>query len=614
MLSFIKNKIVGWISYFIIALIIFTLALFGVSEYFTGAANIVVASVGDDDISKEAYLKEFNAIKRRLQQELGKQYTSELNQRVKISTIESMINERVLSGLADELGYATTQHELRAFIQAHDMFKVNGNFSIDRYKKVLRLNGVSESEYESMRSNELRQNQIQANFLDSAFVTSSMLKRVHLLNDQQRKFSYMVLDTKNYSDKVKVEEQSVREVFNKSKEDFFEPQKVKVDFVELSTKQIAKSIQADNDALLNLYENEQERFSTEEERKAQHILVQSEALASTIVKQLSQGDDFAELAAKHSQDMESKNKAGDLGFFTLGMMLPKFEAQVFAMKIGEISAPVKTDFGYHIIKLNEIKAAQVKPFDAVRGELLKLYKEREVQKSLYNLTDKLNNLAYEGSLEEVAEQMDLDIKTSEFFSQHTQRYDAKFVATSYSDEVFNKGENSEVIEIAKDKFVVLRINKKVAKRQKSFDEVKPKITQHLSSLLAKTFIDNTANKIATLLNKGDVDAAQKIIDEYQLKWKDAGWVTRNSSAVSADIIGGVFALPQPTNNGASYGVQNLNNNQSAILKLSAVKTPKSKPDSTLLNVMLHFESEALFDAILKTLRKNTDIEIFEEHL
>jgi peptidyl-prolyl cis-trans isomerase D len=432
MLSSIKDKTKGWVAYLIVALITIPVALVGINQYFTNTSNIVVASVGSDDISKEAYLKEFNTAKRRLQQQLGKNYTAEINLKVKFSTIQSMVDRRVLAQLADESDYATTQRELQMLIQSNDVFKVEGKFSIDRYKDLLRLNGISDVEYERIQTEGLTQNQIKRNFSDSAFLTPSALKRIQSLNDQERKFSHIMLNTKNYIDEVKVNPESVKEFFDENKQVFLEPQKVKVDFVELSTKEIAKSIKVNDDDLSNLYEDEQARFSTEEERKAQHILVESEGLANTIITQLKQGESFAELAAKHSQDTGSKDSGGDLGFFAMGAMVPEFEAKVFAMKEGEVSSPVKTDFGYHIIKLNKIKASEVKSFESLRSELTKLYTEREVQKSIYKLTEQLSNLSYEEDLEAVANRMDLELRISEFFTQDTKEHDAKFVAAAYS--------------------------------------------------------------------------------------------------------------------------------------------------------------------------------------
>lgn len=613
MLSSIKDKTKGWVAYLIVALITIPFALFGINQYFTNTSNIVVASVGSDDISKEAYLKEFNTAKRRLQQQLGKNYTAEINLKVKFSTIQSMVDRRVLAQLADESDYATTQRELQMLIQSNDVFKVEGKFSIDRYKDLLRLNGISDVEYERIQTEGLTQNQIKRNFSDSAFLTPSALKRIQSLNDQERKFSHIMLNTKNYIDEVKVNPESVKEFFDENKQVFLEPQKVKVDFVELSTKEIAKSIKVNDDDLSNLYEDEQARFSTEEERKAQHILVESEGLANTIITQLKQGESFAELAAKHSQDTGSKDSGGDLGFFAMGAMVPEFEAKVFAMKEGEVSSPVKTDFGYHIIKLNKIKASEVKSFESLRSELTKLYTEREVQKSIYKLTEQLSNLSYEEDLEAVANQMDLELRTSEFFTQDTKEHDAKFVAAAYSDEVLNKGESSKLIELSKDKFVVLRINERNPQREKTFDEVKVEIAKHLSGLLAKTFIDNVADKITALLSKGDTTTVQKLMEKYQLTWKDVGWVKRSSREENTGIINIVFSLPKP-NDGVIYDAQSLNAEQSIVLKLSAIRVSNNVPNNALSSVILGFESEAFFNSILKTLHKDIDIKIFSDRL
>jgi peptidyl-prolyl cis-trans isomerase D len=617
MLSSIKDKTKGWVAYLIVGLITIPFALFGVSEYLTGTSNIIVASVGSDDISKEAYLKEFDAAKRRMQQELGKNYTAETDHRIKLTTIRSMVDRRVLTQLANDSHYATTQRELQMSIQSNNAFKEEGKFSVGKYKALLKMNGLVDVEYERMQADALMQNQIRYNILDSAFVTPSALKRMQSLNDQQRKFSYIKLDTKNYIDEVKVEPESVREFFDENKQAFLEPQKVKVDFIELSTKEIAKSIKVNDKDLSNLYEEEQARFSTEEERKAQHILVKTEKLAKTIIAQLKAGESFAELAAKHSQDTGSKDKGGDLGFFAMGVMVPEFEAKVFAMKEGEISSPVKTNFGYHVIKLNKIKAKEVKPFEALRSELTKLYTEREVQKSIYKLTEQLSNLSYEAGLEEAANQMNLELKTSEFFTQDTKEYEAKFVAAAYSDDVLNKGESSTLIELSKDKFVVLKVNEKIPQKEKAFDEVKVEIDKHLSELLAKTFINDIGNKITAFLNKDDEGAVKELMDKYQLTWKEVGWVKRSSKKENIGIINIVFSLPKP-NDDATYDAQSLNAQQSIVLKLSAIKTPENKADSTpnsaLSRTMFGFESEAFFDSILKTLQENIDIKIFSDRL
>ncbi len=613
MLSSIKDKTKGPITIVIVVLISLTFvitALYGID--FNGSGD-VVASVDGEEISQKEFLSEFNPKKRQLQQELAEKYTAEFDSILKQSTLESIINRRLLDQLAENMGHATTAEELQILIQSNNVFKVDGQFSLERYKKLLALNGYSDVKYESTKLAELTQGQIKTNLLDSAFVTPSALKNLQALNDQQREFSYIQLNANNYSDKVKVAAESVKDFYDNQKESFFEPQKLKVDFVELSLDQISKAIQVNDDELFNFYEDEKERFTTEEERQAQHILVEFEQQAKQVVTQLNEGADFAKLAAKHSQDTGSKDAGGDLGFFTLGVMMPEFEAKVFSMKVGEVSSPVKTEFGYHVIKLNAIQAGDIKPFESVRDDLTKLYKQTSAQKSLYDLTEQLTNLAYEASLEEVADQMSLTLNTSDFFTQNSAQYEQKFIDAAFSDVVFNKGENSEPIELSGDKVIVLRVKEKLAQRQKSFDEVKGEINTHLTTLLAKTFVDNIAKQITELLTKGDNEAAQALMDKNQLQWNKVGWIKRDSDKADVVIVNKVFALPKP-NSSTTYSAQSLDKRQSVVIALSKVKASNETPSSALENALLNFESDEMFKSILTTLRKNADLEIFTERL
>jgi len=613
LLKSIKENSKGVVTYVIVGLISLTFvitALYGVD--FSGSSD-VVAIVNDDEISQDDFRLEFNAKKRRLQQELDEKYTAEFDNALKQSTLESMINRRLLNQLASELGHATTGRELQALIHSNNVFKIDGKFSLEKYKQMLRLNGYSDTQYEAVKSTELTQSQVKYNLLNSAFVTPYALQNLSKLNNQQRKFSYIKLSADQYKGKVKVDIKSVEEYYDKQTESFFEPQKIKVDFIELSLSEIAKDMKVNDDELFNFYEDEKERFTTEEERQAQHILVESKQQAEQIIIQLNSGADFAKLAGTHSLDTGSKDAGGDLGFFTLGVMMSEFEDKVFSMKVDEVSSPVKTEFGYHVIKLNNIQTGTVKPFDEIRVELSELYTQRAAQKSLYDLTEQLTNLAYEASLEEASDQMNLKLNTSEFFAQNSTEFEPKFTSAAYSDLVLNKGENSELIELSKDKFVVLRVKDKLAERQKLFDEVKGEINTHLTTLLSKTFIDNVAKQITEALTKGDNKTAQVLMDKNQLKWKEVGWVKRDSIKADVAIVNQVFALPKPAN-ATTYSAQSLNKSQSIVIALSKVKTTDDTSTKALERSLLNFESDAMFNGILTTLRKNADLEIFTERL
>ena len=614
MLSSIKNKTKGWLAYLIVGLITIPFALFGVNEYFTGASNIVVASIDDDEISKEAFLAEFNPQKRRLQQKLAEQYNTDFDAVLKQSIINQMIDKRLLNQLAEEMSHATSGSELNAIIQTNELFQEQGRFSLEKYKNLLRLNGYTAAEYESVRAKELTQNQIKYNLLDSAFMLPSQLERLQNLNDQQREFSYITLNADDYTAKVNVDKKSVEDYYNNQKESFFAPEQAKIEFVELSLAQVAKTIKVTEDELFNFYEDEQARFTTEEERQAQHILLATEEAANKVLDLLNQGGDFAKLAAQYSQDEGSKDSAGDLGVFGRGVMVGAFEDSVFAMQEGQLSELVKSEFGYHIIKLNKIQPGSVKPFEAVKSELTQLYTESKAQKDLYDLREQLANLAYETNLEEVSNQMALETRTSDFFDKKETKLDAKIVAAAFSDVVLNKGENSEVLELDKDRFVVVRLKDKLAQRQKTFDEVKGEINTHLTRLLAKTFVDNIATQIAASAKAGDDKSVAQLLNKNSLKWQAAGWVKRDATEVDMAIVNKVFALSKPKSESV-FSAQSLDKRRALVINLTGVKVSEAKTSKANLEaVLLGFESNEVFVNILQTLRSQAEIKVFNSKL
>ena len=614
MLSSIKNKTKGWVAYLIVGLITVPFALFGVNEYFTGASNVVVASIDDDEISKEEFLAEFNPQKRRLQKNLAEKYNTDFDTVLKQSIVNQMIDRRLLDQLAESMSHATSVSELNAIIQTNDLFQDEGRFSLEKYKNLLRLNGYTPSEYESVRSKELTQNQIKYNLLDSAFMLPSQLEKLQNLNDQQREFSYIKLSADDYTSKVNVDEKSVEDYYNNQKESFFTPEQTKIEFVELSLAEVAKTIEVTNNELLSFYEDEQARFTTEEERQAQHILLTTQENANKVLDLLNKGGDFSKLAAQYSQDTGSKDTGGDLGLFGRGVMVSTFEESAFSMQEGDLSGLVKSEFGYHIIKLNKIQAGTVKSFDSVKSELTQLYTESQAQKDLYNLREQLANLAYEANLEEVSSQMSLKINTSDFFDRDSTKLDAKIVEAAFSDVVLNKGENSEVLELDKNRFVVIHLKQKLPQRQKTFKEVKGEINTHLTRLLAKTFVDNIATQIATSSKVGDLKSVDQLMSKNSLKWETIGWVKRDTTKADTSIVNKVFALPKPKTDPV-FSAQSLDRRNALVINLTGVKISKSKASkANLEKVLLGFESNEVFVNILQTLRAQAEIKVFKSKL
>ncbi len=610
LISSIKKKSTGFVAYFIVGLIALTFivtALYGID--FMGSGQ-TVAKVGDKEISKTEFIKNFVPQQRNLQQQLGADYSADIENILKQTVIDQMVNSQILFQYAQNHGYVTTPKEVQTNIAKNEVFYKEGKFDVDQYKKILRLNGYSVQEYEASQFQQLTQEQLRSNIEKSAFVTDFERKNVTNLLNQERKFDYLEIPVKDFSDQVSITDSMLKDYFDKNQDRFIKPMKVSVDFVELNLDEVTKSISPSDDDLAILYDEEKNRFSTDEERKAQHILVEKKVTADQVISLINEGKSFEDLAKEYSIDTGSKDSGGDLGFFGIGVMVPEFETAVFAMKEGEVSAPIKSEFGFHVIKLNKIKESSSKSFDEVKEQLVKIYQKNQGQKMIYDLSDEMTNLAYEGSLEELAEKMNLKLQTSELFSKTSKSPNKKMINAAFSDPVLNRGENSEPIDLGDDKLVVLRLNNLEKSRNLNFDEVKTQVEGIVKTQESKKLADKLTDEIITSIS--DNQKTDEILKKNNLNWTSVGWTKRDNQKVDQSAIDLAFKAPKPNSKPGISLSKNLGS-KNMIVRVNALKTSDESAGNVdrLLNT---YETDEFYLATLKELKKEANIEIYRDRL
>jgi peptidyl-prolyl cis-trans isomerase D len=455
--------------------------------------------------------------------------------------------------------------------------------------------------------------QIKRNLNNSAFLSTAQIEQLNDLSSQQREVSFLVLNTEKYKDQIVVNQDQISEYFDNNKSNFIEGRKAQVDFIELSLNNIDQQIDPDYETLQNLYIENEELFTNPEQRRAQHILVEDESNASAILKEIKQGADFSELARIHSKDITTSDEGGDLGFFERELMVPEFDKVVFDMNVDDISEVVKTDYGYHIIKLNEIYPSTLQSFEEVEGQLLALHKKNINQEALYDLQEELSNLAYEESIDVVSDQLGLELQTSDFFTEYSTEYDEIFISTAFSDVVFQEGENSDVIELSKDRFIVMNLANQQPERQKILDEVEEQIVDILVNQGAKQLIDELALTISSALQSGDDVQAKALMIENDLEWNDVGWITRNSQ-LPFDATSKVYKLSKPNTGEHTYFSQSADDNSTLVIDLKAVRFSDEVINSEAIELYLNEESNELFLSLLKKLRDSAEIKIFSDLL
>ena len=614
MLSAIRNKSKGWVAYLIVGLITVPFALFGIQEYVSRSANNSIATVDGEDIDINIYYQELNTQQRNLQQQLGAAYTQEIDDAIKQTLLDSMINEKLIENYANSLDIVTLDDEVKSVIELNQAFSVDGEFSQDRYTQLLRLNSYSPAGYELAQSKSLTREQIKRNLSGSAFMSSIQIDQLNDLASQQREVSYIALNTNNYLDQVSVSKDQISDYFNENRSSFIEGRKVKVDFVELTLDAMDEPESPTNDDLQNLYEDNAELYTNPERRRAQHILVESEELANDLLDQINQGADFVELAKANSEDSSSSEEGGDLGFFEKELMGTEFDEAAFAMNIGDVSDVVATDYGYfHIIKLTDIEAETMQAFNEVEEQLAALYIKNAKEKMLFSSLEEFINLSYEESLGMVADQFGLELQSSDYFGNGTSQYDAKFVASAFSPSVIDDGENSEVMEIDSEKFVVLALSDLQSERERDLSEVEDQIESALKTATAKEVIEGIAESIASALSSGDEQTANNLISENSLEWVSEGWISR-ASELPYDVASISFSLSKPEEGRSTYSAQSANQLTSLVIDLSGVRVPEEDTNTGISALYLSQENNEMFVTLIRQLREGAEIKVFTDLL
>ena len=613
MLSNIRNKSKGWIAYLIIGLITIPFALFGIQSYLGGSSNSIIASVDGEEILLTTYYTKLNLEQRNLQQQYGSNYSAEIDTALRQMLIEGMIQEKLLDNYANSLELVTLDEEVRAFILANELFQVEGVFSEERYNQLLRLNSYTPLSYEESQAKLMKQEQLKRNLVHSAFLTSQQVEKIKALAGQQRYASFIVLSTEKYMDQVSVTQDQVVEYFDTNQSSFVELPKIKVNYIELSLDDIKEQEAADEETLRSLYDDDKEIFTNPEQRSAQHILVEERELAESLLEEIQQGADFSELARIHSIDASTKDSGGDLGYFERDIMVPEFDKVVFEMDIGELSEVVETDYGFHIIKLTEVQPENIKSFEESREQLASLHQKKAAQKKLYSLQEELGNLAYEDPLDLVAEQLDLELEASDYFSRTSEEYEEQFVSAAYSDLVLNEGENSDVIELGQDRFVVLNLAEQIPERQKTLDEVQTQITDILKTIEAKKIIDDLAADISSALSNGENTKAEALIAENELKWSEPNWISR-SSELPLNMTSMIFKMAKPSTGESVYSSNSLNENISIVFDLKDVRVSEEIVDERITDGYLNEQLNELFINLIKELKESAEIKVYSELL
>lgn len=626
MLQSIRDRLSGPIVWFVIGLICIPFAFWGIESFRGGSTDPVVATVGDHDITQAEFRQGYEQRYQQLQQMLGENFNPGIidQARFRQNVLDDMIQEQLLRQYVQKAGYRASDAAVFNYLSSVPAFQQDGKFSAQQYRDLLQRRGLQPQRFESQLRESLVIDQLREAIAESAFVTDDEALLSRRIAGQTRDVGLAVLPLAAFQRDAQVTDAEIAERYEANKSAYMAPERLRIAYVDLALDKLPKAENPGEAVLKVAYDAEKDsRFTSSEERRASHLLIAfgadksaSKARIEKLAEQIKAGASFADLTKQNSDDTGSKASGGDLGYIKRGMMTKSFEDALFSLKAaGEISGVVETEFGFHLIKLDELKTPTVRSFEdpAVQAELLDVYQARETQKRFQELSDKLEQLAFENptSLEPVAQALGLKVESSDWFTRAggsgLLAEDAVKTA-AFSAEVLTDNENSKPLAVGAGRVVVLRKSEYEAPRQRALTEVRDGIAAELQLAKAKAAAGAKATQLVEALKQGQsLDAAA---GAHGAELKPDAVLTRNATQPERVIVDTAFKLPRPVEGKVSAAQLTLANGDLAVILLRKVDEPTTATLAPTESAQLRDAvAGAEYAAMRKALEKEFKVEI-----
>ena len=469
---------------------------------------------------------------------------------------------------------------------------------------------------------------MQSAIANSSFVTKEEIHDLAALNEQTRDITVLTFNIEHFSTAEKPTEEETRQYYEANMQRFMVAEKIKVDYLEITSDTLSNNVEVDEDQIKKMYDDYVASISGREERKARHILIKTSAdnkSASSIAakekieslkQELEQGIDFAELAKKHSQDSGSAVEGGDLGWVALGEMVKPFEQTLFDMKKGDVSEIVETQFGYHLIKLDDVRSEAIEPLENKRYGFEEELKADSVASMFYDLSERLASTAYENpdNLDIAAEELGIKIISSDYFFRNKGEGIAeneKLRSIAFSPLVLEQGSNSDTIEIGPTHVVVLRLKDHIPATAIPLEQVSSKIENIL-----KAQNGHKQTKEAALDVKSKIEAGESIenlkADGIQIDVFSSLGRKDNTKVSDPSILHNAFEISPNQNETPPVKEIDLISGDVALIVLTKVNTPDSIAQDKLdlvKNDALRDNASRDFSSTLLVIKENADISI-----
>lgn len=581
MLQSLRDNMKGAIAVFVVALMVVPLMLFGVDSLFlNNGSQQEVAKVNGEEVTELELQRALAARKNQLLSQFGDNLPADFiaDENLRGPVLDSLIKRKLLAQAARDGGMGVSDQRVFEIIRSAPEFQVDGQFDQNQFRLMVNNVGYTQQGYIAQVAEDLMLNQQVTGLASSGFVTDAELARMAQLSQQQRDFYYLTIPLAPIQAELEISDEEAMAYYEENKGNYLNPEQVSVEYLEVDTQQIAAELDIPEEDIRAQYDQEVAGFENSTERHAAHILVEhkddggEQALLAEIQEKLADGADFAELAAEYSDDLGSSQLGGDLGY-TAGDVFPEeFEAALASLSVGEVSEPVETDAGFHIIQLLDIQGNEPPTFEEDRERIVGAMRRAESEDIFIETSRTLEDITYNATdLAEAGETLGLEVQTAGPFSRSGGfgiASNRQVVDAAFSDDVLIEDNTSPMLELTPGHVLVLRVIDHQEPRTLTFDEVKNDIVGQLKREKAQQRLVELGEEVKEQVRAGSTieDIAKE--DDYQ--WQVSLNTQRTAPEVQREILSHVFALPKPAGESVVSGVTTADGNYT-VVNLTDVK-------------------------------------------
>jgi len=636
-LQSIRERLTGILAFTILGILVVPFALVGVNQYFTSSGGNIVARVNDTEISYNDFNQSFSNYRRRMQSIMGAAYDPvEMDQlTVRREHLDNLINEELITQAAQSMGLDVDDETLAEEIRNIPAFQVDGQFNADVYQSRLLSQGLSPRQFQNEMRTQFVVNQLPRNITASSIATSAELSEFVALVDQGRTFAAVMVPAVTVDTVPEFSEEAVVAWYESHADDYQSEEQVIIQYIELDSASLPVGPPPDDDYLRQQFETQKARFVSPEQRHVSHILIQvtpdaSEAdietarqIAEDLSKRAQAGEDFATLARENSQDQGSAAEGGDLGWLEPGVMVQAFENAMYELSMeAPVSGPVQTGYGWHVIRLQEIRESTGMSFEEARTTLVAEYQEEEAARAFLEQADRLVDLIYEDptTLESAAMVLELPVNVAGPFSRAGGEGIAanlEVVNTAFSDLVLLQGSVSDPVNLDENRLVMIKLKEHLPVALKPLADVREDIITTLSENAARDEANARAQELLANLQGGTTDL-ETLATESGLEYGHHEGIKRNSLVPDQVLVQEVFRLHAP-DDGVTVKEVLPAGSGFAVVELESVvqgEMDKDIPQARFQyeRVIANTNASHEASALMKQLRATADVQVFEDRI